>query len=112
MIIIDRFEHSICILGHANYAEPGKDIVCAAVSILVQNLIQSIEELTADKIQYSMQPGTVHIRFGDLSEQAQLLMNSFFIGATAIAENYPENVVICASIEPHKKLWETGKQKP
>ena len=99
MIIIDRFEQSISIIGHANYAEPGKDIVCAAVSILAQNLMLSIEELTADKIQYSMQPGTVCIKFRDLSEQAQLLIDSFFIGVKAIAEAYPENVKIGASIE-------------
>ena len=30
--------------GHAEYAEPGKDIVCAAVSILVFTLIESIDE--------------------------------------------------------------------
>lgn len=99
MITINRSNQSISIKGHADYAEPGKDIVCAAVSVLAQNLIQSIEELTADKIQYSMQPGTVDIKFRDLSEQAQLLIDSFFIGVKAIAEAYPENVKIGASIE-------------
>ena len=29
--------------GHAEYAEPGEDIICAAVSILVINTINSIE---------------------------------------------------------------------
>ena len=78
--------------GHAHYAEPGKDIVCAGVSTLVQTLIQSIEELTADKIQYSMQPGTVDIKFRDLSEHAQLLVDSFFVGIDMIASEYPDNV--------------------
>jgi uncharacterized protein YsxB (DUF464 family) len=78
--------------GHAGYAEHGKDIVCAGVSTLVQTFIQSVEELTADKIQYSMQPGTVDIKFRDLSEQAQLLVDSFFIGVSLIAGKYPDNV--------------------
>ncbi len=30
--------------GHANYAERGKDIVCASVSILIYTLIESIDE--------------------------------------------------------------------
>ena len=86
--------------GHANYAAHGKDIVCAGVSTLVQTMIQSIEELTADKIQYSMSPGTVDIKFGNLSEQAQLLVDSFFVGAQLIAGEYPDNVKITgASIE-------------
>ena len=94
MIFISREETGISIRGHANYAERGKDIVCAAVSALVQTMIQSIEELTADKIQYSMQPGTVDIKFGNLSEQAQLLVDSFFVGLRLIADEYPENVAI------------------
>ena len=92
MIEIHRFDGGITMKGHAHYAEPGKDIVCAGVSALVQTLIQSIEELTADKIQYSMQPGPVDIKFRDLSEHAQLLVNSFFVGIDMIASEYPDNV--------------------
>lgn len=92
MIEIARHEAGITINGHAHYAEAGKDIVCAGISALVQTLIQSIEELTADKIQYSMSPGTVDIKFGNLSEQAQLLVSSFFVGAQMIADEYPDNV--------------------
>ena len=92
MIKVIRTESGITMSGHAHYAEPGKDIVCAGVSALVQTLIQSIEELTADKIQYVMSPGTVDIKFRDLSEQAQLLVNSFFVGLQMIADEYPDNV--------------------
>lgn len=92
MIEVSRFDSGISIKGHAHYAEPGKDIVCAGVSTLVQNLIQSIEELTADQIQYSMQPGTVDIKFGNLSEHAQLLVSSFFVGIEMIASEYPDNL--------------------
>lgn len=97
MILIDRRERTINIDGHANYAEPGRDIVCAGVSALVQTLIQSIEELTSEKIQYDMMPGTVHIQFGDLSERARLLVDSFFVGVSLIAEAYPDYVKIINS---------------
>ena len=96
MIEVCRTKNEISIKGHAHYAEPGKDIVCAGVSTLVQNLIQSIEELTQDTIQYSMQPGTVDIKFGNLSEQAQLLVSSFFVGVELIASEYPDNVTVQA----------------
>ena len=94
MILINRGAREICIDGHANYDEPGRDIVCAAVSMLVQTLIQSIEELTSDEIKYVMIPGTVHIQFGNLSERARLLVDSFFVGVSMIAEEYPDNVKI------------------
>lgn len=94
MIEIHHHDNGITLKGHAHYAPPGKDIVCAGISTLVQTLIQSIEELTADKIQYSMSPGTVDIKHGNLSEHARLLVDSFFVGAQMIAEAYPDNVKV------------------
>lgn len=99
MINISKTDEGITLRGHANYAPHGQDVVCAGVSTLVQTLIQSIEELTQDKIQYSMSPGRVDINYRDLSERAQLLVNSFFVGAFMIASEYPDNVhiAICDS---------------
>ena len=94
MIVINHHSNGITMSGHAGYAEPGQDIVCAGVSALVQTLIQSIEELTQDEIQYSMQPGAVDIKMRNLSEQAQLLVDSFFVGVQLIAGEYPDNVKI------------------
>lgn len=92
MIKISHYSNRITLIGHANYAPIGQDIVCAGVSSLVQTLIQSIEEMTTDKIEYVMKPGTVHIKYGNLSEQAQLLIDSFFIGIRLIADEYPDHV--------------------
>ncbi|MDD6572406.1 MAG: ribosomal-processing cysteine protease Prp [Thermoflexaceae bacterium] len=40
--------------GHAGYDSSGKDIICAAVSTLVINTINSIELLTDDKDKYEV----------------------------------------------------------
>ena len=37
--------------GHAGYAEEGYDIICAAVSALIINTVNSLEQLTGDQIQ-------------------------------------------------------------
>lgn len=95
MIIVEHSKDNIKIRGHANYAPIGQDIVCSAVSVLVQTLVQSVEELTTDKIEYSMQPGTVDIKFWCLSEQSKTLLSAFFIGIKGIAEAYPDNVKMC-----------------
>lgn len=94
MIEVTRYTDRITISGHANYAEHGKDIVCAAVSVLVQTLIQSVENLTADKIEYSMSPGKVDIKFWCLSDQSKVLIDAFFIGIKGIAEAHPDNVTL------------------
>ena len=36
--------------GHADYAEKGQDIICAAVSALIVNTVNSVETLTEDLI--------------------------------------------------------------
>lgn len=106
MIKITRFKYSILISGHANYAEPGKDIVCAGISALAQTLIRSLEELTTTEIKYVMQPGTVDISYKNLSEHARALVDSFFIGCELIAREYPENVQI---VQAWKTLKATEK---
>lgn len=94
MITIDRCKGSVSIKGHAGYAPQGQDIVCAAVSVLVQTLIQSVEDLCTDEISYHLQPGSVEIKHGNLTANAQLLFDSFFIGCQMIANSYPIHVQV------------------
>jgi uncharacterized protein YsxB (DUF464 family) len=94
VIKIKRKKDGISIKGHANYAPKGQDIVCASVSVLAQTLIQSIEDLTADRIEYKMLPGKVKIKYWSLSDETKALISSFFIGAENIAAQYPEFVQV------------------
>lgn len=94
MIAVSVRTDGITIDGHAGYAEAGKDIVCAAVTELTENLIRSIEGLTRDKIKYSISPGRVDVKYKDLSEGAKLLVDSFFLGICAIERDFPEYVKI------------------
>ena len=84
----------ISIKGHAGYAEPGKDIVCAGVSTLVQNLVNSIDKLTGDKVIFSVNPNIVNVKYSHLSDDSKLLVDAFFIGINMIASVYPKNVKV------------------
>lgn len=94
MINIIRRKDGFMICGHAQYAEPGRDIVCAAVSALTQTLVESIEQLTEDKIEYKLEHGMTVVKYWTLSDQAKVLIASFFIGCEMIADQYPKNVKI------------------
>ncbi len=95
MIVVNLSETGITVDGHAEYAEQGKDIICSAVSVLMFNLIKSIESLTKDKIKYQDDtPGHINIEFKNLSEKSKLLVDSFFIGVSDVATTYPEYVQI------------------
>ena len=52
----------------------------------------SVEQLTDDKIKCDIGKADDYIEHGDLSADAQLLMDSFFIGVEMIANSYPANV--------------------
>lgn len=82
------------ISGHAGYAEYGKDIVCAGVTSLTQTLIQSIENLTDDEIEYRISPGKVEVEYRNLSEKSKTLVDSFFVGIRLIADEFPDYVAI------------------
>lgn len=94
MIAVSVRKDGITVSGHAEYAEAGKDIVCAGVTALVQGLIGSVESLISDKIEYEISPGRADIHYGDLSEAGTLLLDSFFIGVCQIADEFPDYVRI------------------
>lgn len=94
MIAVCVRKDGITVSGHANYAEAGKDIVCAGVTALVQGLIRSMESLTSDEIEYEISPGRTDIHYRNLSEEGMLLVDSFFIGVCQITNEFPEYVRI------------------
>ena len=94
MIAVCVRKDGITVSGHANYAETGKDIVCAGATALTQTLISSVENLTRDKIEYEISPGRADIRYRNLSEEGKLLVDSFFIGICQIASEFPEYIRI------------------
>ena len=100
MISITVRPDKITVTGHSGYADPGKDIVCSAISVLVQNLIVSIEELTEDKMEYTLEAGSAAIKYEGLSENADLFRRSLLLGITGVAESYPDNVNIIREDAP------------
>lgn len=84
MIEVKVSEHEIRMQGHAGKSIRGQDIVCAAVSALTFNLINSIHDLTDNKIRAETASGNTIIGWDELSEQGKLLVDSWFLGLTDI----------------------------
>lgn len=78
--------------GHAGYAEEGQDIVCAAVSALVINTINSIEKFTEDAFTCDCKDGQIqNWEFtSEVSASTDLLMDSLMLGLTNIQSSYGE----------------------
>ena len=82
--------------GHAGFAKHGKDIVCAAVSVLVLNTINSIEAFTEDKFSCAQEEKsglTEFIIVSEVSQESTLLMDSLFFGLKGIEHDYGKRFI-------------------
>lgn len=75
--------------GHAGYAAAGADIVCAAVSVLVVNTVNSVEKFTKTRTIVHDTDGEVSLRIdGESGTDAQLLLRSMVLGLQGVADAY------------------------
>lgn len=75
--------------GHAGFMKKGKDIVCAAVSMLTINTANSIMTLTESKLNVDENDGFLSWEFdGSCDKDACLLMDSMILGLRSIEEDY------------------------
>ena len=84
--------------GHSGYADAGMDIVCAAVSTLAINTVNSIEKLTSDAdnivLGEDTEPGNLKVVFKrPVSKETRLLIDSMFLGLSDIQKNYGDQFV-------------------
>jgi len=77
--------------GHADYSEYGSDVVCAAVSALVINTINSIENFTSDKFRIEQDEKNGFLEFhviSSMSNNSNLLLSSLALGLQGIEDEY------------------------
>ena len=87
--------NEITVSGHAGYADKGHDIVCAAVSVLVNTLVESMEEVTRGQLDCIQRDGFTHMVYWPwFDDGVQVLIRAFFIGVGGVAEAYPGYVCI------------------
>jgi len=90
---VERFTCS----GHAGYSEYGNDIVCASISVLVINTINSIETFTSTAYlcEADEETGDIDFRFTEeISPDASLLVESMILGLKEIQNDYGKKFLI------------------
>jgi len=86
---IVQFEGS----GHADFAKSGEDIVCAAVSALLQSTIKGLKEYVKINLDISKEKGYLQVRMPEIKQESiQLLSNAILetlvLGLKAIEKEY------------------------
>jgi uncharacterized protein YsxB (DUF464 family) len=92
--IFQNQEHNItgfyCI-GHSGYAESGSDIICAGVSSLVINTVNSLDVLAGAKFELDTdeESGKIDLRLTRPADHdAKLLLDSMILGLQGIQNDY------------------------
>ncbi len=97
-VIIDRRKQdgriiSFRVSGHAGYAEPGKDLVCAGVSTVTVGTVNAIEVLLRIELPARVESGLLEASIPDIADEAtgervQLLLESMIVMLRSIQEAY------------------------
>lgn len=77
--------------GHAEAANTDRDVVCAAVSVLVINTLNALDAFTGVKMQVDSDEteGLIQCQFeSGLGERAEVLMDAMVLGLKSISKEY------------------------
>ena len=86
--------NEIQIKGHANYAEHGKDLVCASVSSISVGLLNAINE-KKHKVDMKMDDSLINIKVLDIDNtDLQLMLYVAIIQLKTIEESYSNYIRI------------------
>ena len=87
------------ISGHADYDEHGKDIVCAAVSILAYTCVNTLELYTDDFI-FSDDDITMKLISNYTDEKVEVVFTSFKTGIWTLTQSYKDFIKL-----NYKEIW-------
>ena len=106
MIEIELYENKknkriveLIISGHSGYANAGSDIVCAAVSAIIQSAVLGIMNITGVTEGLIRKDGymkyTVPKDFGqDINEKVDVILETMFLGLDNLREEYSQYISI------------------
>ena len=84
--------------GHAGYDRSGKDIICAATSILIINTVNSIEQFTDVEFESSSDEKNAIIKFminkNKNNKESLVLLKAMELGLTEIARDNSKYISI------------------
>lgn len=88
---------SISAQGHTGFAEHGSDIVCAAVSTLMQALLVGLQDvLEMEDVEVDTVPEIPRMAFtwDSEDEDGQIVAETIFRSLEAVASSYPDFVTV------------------
>lgn len=93
MIEVIASKRKIQVKGHANFASKGKDIVCAAVSSLVNTTLNSLKGFKKSEIMIKDGEVTIDITH-KVDRDDRIRLEMLITGLKIIAKQYPDKIKV------------------
>ena len=94
MIKIKVGKKNISILGHANYDDYGKDIVCASFSSIVICSVEAISQFDINAVDIKQTNDKLEIFINKEDNTTQKLINNMLNCLKELEKKYPKNIEI------------------
>ena len=94
MIKINLSKNKVIISGHANFADYGKDIVCAAVSSIVTTSVNDIYVINREALNYNDDGKSITIEIIKDDDLVYRILNNLQELLINLSEDYPKNIKI------------------
>ena len=93
-----KYTDGFTVTGHANYAEHGADIVCSAISAIVQTTEMALHRhsniYSTFGIESIIEEGHISVHIKESNVYTNILVDAMINGIRAIIAKYPQYVTI------------------
>lgn len=94
MIKVVSKKDSIVVIGHADYADYGKDIVCASASAIVITSINACLKINKESIKYKEEKDKLTIDIISKDKDVLLIIENMMSMLEELAKTYQKNIKI------------------
>ena len=94
MIKVKVEKKNISILGHADYADYGEDIVCASASSIVICSVEAIANFNINAIDVKQSENKIEIFINSEDNITKKLVNNMLTCLKELEKKYPKNIEI------------------
>ena len=75
--------------GHASFDVSGKDVVCAAISVLTANTVNSLTEINHEEVSVKTSDGVMTVKLiSNYEKSSQVLLQALELGLVGISKKY------------------------
>lgn len=97
------YKNGFIVVGHADYAERGQDIVCASVSALTQATLMGLEKYSWHKVEKKVRDGYMMVDVVEPTQATNVLIDTMVMALESIALQYKQHVTVWEDVTYDEK---------